>query len=309
MKAERKQRIREALRSVRLHALTAAAACFFATATTGCVSHHGDNAVIESHFTRLEQTCFGYEPTVWRTMSGPCETAVRQIPEPMIQVPKASESTTETVTTPETAPKESPLETVPEPGQGSGPPGLFRELMAPPGSSNEGSVPPTEPVPGTGPMDESAPAKEPVPGVEPGTEPAEENAPAEPPATEPAPTEPATDEPTSSEPTAEPAPEPELAPVPEAAQPESTPAVPPSAEPSTAPPPVPQFSFSSARTNKTAPADTLDNPESTQARKGAANELFRSLESALGDDAQPPARNAKAAPKKGPTGLAKFISY
>jgi hypothetical protein len=301
VKAERKQRIREVLRSVRLHALTAAAACFFATATTGCVSHHGGNAVIESHFTRLEQSCFGYEPTVWRTMSGQCESAVRQIPEPMIQVPKASESTT--------TPEKSPLEAIPEPGQGLGPSGLFGDLLKPPVPSNDGSVPPTEPAPGAEPMDKSAPANESVPGVEPGTQPAEETAPAEPPTTEPATLETAPAETTSSDPTAEPTAVPDLVPGPEAAEPETNPVVPSEAEPSTAPPPVPQFSFSSARTIETVPVDTSNKPESAQTRKGAANELFRSLESALGEDPQPPARTAKAAPKKGSTGLAKFISY
>jgi hypothetical protein len=296
VKAERKQRIREVLRSVRLQALTAAAACFFATATTGCVSHHGGNAVIESHFTRLEQSCFGYEPTVWRTMSGQCESAVRQIPEPMIQVPKASESTPEEATTPETAPQDS----VPVPGQGSDGIGILRGVLDPPVPSDDGSVPPTEPAPGTEPMDGSAPANESVPGVEPGTEPAEETAPVEPPAT---------DETTSSDPTAEPAAVPAPVTVPETTVPETNPVVPPEAEPSTASPPVPQFSFSSARTIEAVPVDTPNKPESAQTRKGAANELFRTLESALGEDPQPPARTAKAAPKKGSTGLAKFISY
>jgi len=298
VKAERKQQTRVGLRSVRLHALTAAAACFFATATTGCVSHHGDNAVIESHFTRLEQTCFGYEPTVWRTMSGECQQAERQIPEPVIYTPKTSE------TTPTTEPKESVLESVPEPGQESGGSGLFRSLLGPPVTPDSGTTPPAEPAPGTEPADNAGPA----------TEPAEETAPVEPPAMEPAPADESSVEPAPTveptvdptvDPTVEPAVEPTLEPAPAI---EQVPVAPPHVEPAIAPPtdpPANQFSFSSSRQVVTAPSAVQ---ESAPANTASANQLFRTLESALGD-APPKAPAPKAAPKKGPTGLAKFISY
>lgn len=303
MKAERKQRVREFLRSVRLHALTAATACFFATATTGCVSHPGGNAVIESHFTRLEQSCFGYEPTVWRTMTGQCDSAVRQIPEPVIRVPQPSAPTP----TPETAPKESILGPLPEPGESSG---LFQGILGPTAPPSDGSTPPTEPAPGTEPMNGPAPTTEPAPG----TEPADGTAPVEPPATEAQPAEEAAPGESAAEPAAVPEAAPEAAPKP--IIPETTPLAPPPVEPTTPPPaepPAPQFSFSSARTVKVAPADRApadraSQPEPGQASTGAANNLFRTLESALGDTQQP-ARSAKVAPKKGSSGLAKFISY
>ena len=67
-----------------------ATVCLAAIVTTGCQFDHGQQAAVEPHYGQLEQACFGYEPTVWRTMPGDCEQAVRVIPNEVIQLPAAA---------------------------------------------------------------------------------------------------------------------------------------------------------------------------------------------------------------------------
>lgn len=273
---------------IRVHAVTAAAACFLATATTGCVYQHGDNAVIESHFTRLDQNCFGYEPTVWRTMSGECNQAVRQIPEPVIRLPKAVEEAPK----PATEPKPSVLESVPEPGQESSEDGGIGILngIDLPKTPQDNTTPPTEPAPDTATPQPPAPAEQPKDNLAPA------------------------DAPTTPAPAAESTPAPPPAETPAEGNAPATEPSPPQVDPTAAPPaepPKPQFSRGSTREILTVPVSRQTPEDKVAAPKShaeAADHLFRTLESALRDAPhQTPA--PKTAAKKGPTGLAKFISY
>ena len=263
--------------------LTLGTVCLAAIVTTGCQFDHGHQAAVEPHYGQLEQACFGYEPTVWRTMPGDCEQAVRMIPNEVIQLPPAAPATTEPDSAPPTEPAISPLplDEVPEPGDESqGMPGLLRDIepvpQQPPAETNP---PATEPPPAEG-------TKEPA-TVEPAIGPAD-SAPAQPAEPEPAPAEqpvpPNTDEPESD---AKPAAEPAAPPAPSESKP----------------------SVSSMRQVRT-PVIPVAQRRVERTTNVAASELFSSVERALGDTANTsrPAR-PRVAEKKSTIGLARFISY
>ena len=270
--------------------LTLAAMCLAAIVTTGCQFDHGHQAAVEPHYGQLEQTCFGYEPTVWRTMSGDCEQAVRVIPDEVVQLPVAAPIPAESDNTPPTEPPTGPLplEQVPEPGQESPRvPGLFRDLEPAEQPPAETNPPPTESAPAD---DAEVPAP-----TQPVIPPAE-SAPTQPVEPEPAPAEqsapPTTDEPQSDTPAAEPAEAP--------APPESKPPV------SMRPVSMRPVSMPPVRT----PVTPVTQRRTLRPTNVAASELFRSVEQALGEttNTSKPART-RVAEKKGTIGLARFISY
>ncbi len=120
--------------------LTWAALCLIGLLSTGCHFGKGHHAAEEPHYAQLEQACFGYEPTVWRTLPGQCEQAVRMIPDEVVQVPAATPAAPPA----DTKPGESVLDQVPEPGQRV--PGLLRGILdeaAPPGETESPSAEPT----------------------------------------------------------------------------------------------------------------------------------------------------------------------
>lgn len=137
---------------------------------TGCQCGHGHQAV-ELHYGRLEQACFGYEPTVWRNMASECTQAVRMIPDEVVQLPPAAPAPTPAPAPAAPAPSLLPLETVPEPGQDSPElPGLLHDIepsaeppaeMTPPPATEPllpDALPETDIAPPAEPADAPAPA-------------------------------------------------------------------------------------------------------------------------------------------------------
>jgi hypothetical protein len=250
--------------------------------TTGCHFGHSDPSACEPHHGQLEQACFGYEPTVWRNMAGDCAQSVRMIPNEVIvprpavaplppQVPAAAEPA-------EQQPGVLPLDQVPEPGQESDRPlGIFRGILP----DEEPPTTPAEPS--------TEPAKEPAtePAKEPATEPAKELQPVPAPAEE--------------KPSA-PAPAPAQEPQPQNEQPPAAPEepkvndTPPAETPATPPPALSGPAL-------TVPASPV--AHRTGSRAGAAEELFRTLERALGKTTEAAAKPAQ----QSNIGLARFITY
>ncbi|MHB0956054.1 MAG: hypothetical protein ACYC0X_06695 [Pirellulaceae bacterium] len=287
--------------------------CLIAPMSIGCQFAHEDHAA-KPHYGQLEQACFGYEPTVWRTMADGCEQAVRMIPNEVIQVPAAPEQASPATD----QPGASVLDQVPE-SEGLLP-RFMRDAFEAPAAPEEGA--PQE--------KEGAPQE-----MEPADIPPQEQ-PAEPAADEPAADEPAaepraaiTPPPAASDlPTTEPSVpqdssfELPQAPVPPAAEPETSstshlPAPAPTGGPSweptpaTAPAPVsePRQKFSQSP-NRTPATPVALRPAAARSSAGAANELFRTLEEAIG--APSTATNVAAqrpADKGSAIGLARFISF
>lgn len=122
---------------------------------TGChflSPHHG----AEPHYGRLEQGCFGYEPTVWRALPGDCQQAVRMIPDPVVQVPAPASPPPQAAAEPETDEQES-MQPEDEPDADAGTPdeshvpGVIRGLledtpMPVPESAPPDALPPATPL-------------------------------------------------------------------------------------------------------------------------------------------------------------------
>ncbi len=158
-----------------LPALAALGLC--AILVAGCQTGHGHHGATELHYGQLEQACFGYEPTVWRTMADDCEQAVRLIPNEVIQTPPPTPIPPRAT---ELTPGILPLDQVPEPGQAPGQeeehgtaPNIIRDLLEPdetPKPAPEQPALPTEPaqepaaevpVPDTAPADQTPAMDEP----------------------------------------------------------------------------------------------------------------------------------------------------
>ncbi|MHB8973537.1 MAG: hypothetical protein ACYC3X_26895 [Pirellulaceae bacterium] len=191
-------------RTARRLLLIATALCLVVHVTTGCQSSNPHQTAAPTHYAQLEQVCFGYEPTVWRTMPGQCEQAVRLIPEETVRVPAATpaQNSTGSASPTETPPGQSILEGVPEPSgrlpaimnllpETTTPETPSTETPAPESTTPEGTVPsevvpaetPTEmpnetPAPAQPPV-EPAPLKESIP-LTPGTSDSLEAAPVTP---------------------------------------------------------------------------------------------------------------------------------
>lgn len=97
---------------------------------TGCQFGHSKKMAKHPPYQQLDQVCFGYEPTVWRTMAGDCEQAHRLIPEPAIKVP----------------PPAAAKSAVTEPDSGAL--DILRDVPEPQPTEPEPTEP--EPTPGTG---------------------------------------------------------------------------------------------------------------------------------------------------------------
>ncbi len=155
-------------------------------------------------YQQLEQGCFGYEPTVWRTMPGDCQQAVRMIPNEHIELPKEAE-TAEPTPAEETTPVQEGQEG--QEGQSSEKP--IESLLNEVPESSPLDLPrivqpdaiPESPAPAD--MPAEPPAKSPAepPAAAPQAEPPAAKQPAaEPPAAEPKPAEPAPTEPKQPQP-------------------------------------------------------------------------------------------------------------
>lgn len=257
--------------------LISTALCLVVPGMTGCQSGNAHQAAVEPHYAQLEQVCFGYEPTVWRTMSGQCEQAARLIPDEVVQVPVAppAQATTESALPTETGPGPSGLEGVPEPGDRL--PAVMNPAPEP--TTPEGTETP-----------EAAPAETPPP-----VQPPMENPPVAPaPPQEQPPVE---NPPAAAAPPQEPIREAPSADVPPAVAPETPPA-------SSAT--GPKFSRREARKPVTLAAQQPTEP----ATNAVASGLFRSVEQAL--VVKPSAAKVaeqRPANKNSAIGLARFISY
>ena len=237
--------------------LTWAALCLIGLVSTGCHFGKGHQAAAEPHYAQLEQACFGYEPTVWRTLPGQCEQAVRMIPDEVVQVPAATPAAPPA----DTKPGESVLDQVPEPGQRV--PGLLRGILdeaAPPGEMESPAAEPT-----------------PTPSA---------NEPAAPEAGTPKEVAPSDIPPQELPSTVKPAAEPTKPNIPPAAEPsppqDSTPEVPQTDAPPVDAPEVPAATgpgFSRRQVRK--PITTVAQRPVGGANQEAARELFRSVEQAL----------------------------
>jgi hypothetical protein len=260
--------------------------------TTGCHyvrSHHA----AEPHYGRLEQACFGYEPTVWRSLPGDCEQAVRMIPDEVVQLPAAAPAPAQPALE-RTPDDQVPLEPDAAPETETAPPdenrvpGVLRGIL-------EGATPPADQP--TLP-DNPPPAMPQEPAVEP-----------------PAATPPAV------EPVVPPAVEPATAP---GTEPAAPPAVEPAAPPAAPPATEPASDLRQSRTRQVRPVSTRSEDQDTRlATDAAAQDLFRSVAHALAvtpseNATQSQPQNAKAKvvveastktppPTRGTIGLARFI--
>ena len=100
-----------------------AAVCLLVPLSVGCQVGCQEQAIVHHPaYEQLEQGCFGYEPTVWRTMGGDCQQTLRMIPNEVVHVPSAAPSVVapaEPAAPPideaATAPEQPTLESVPDP--------------------------------------------------------------------------------------------------------------------------------------------------------------------------------------------------
>lgn len=148
------------------------AACLLAPISIGCQT--GGHAVVHHPaFDQLEQGCFGYEPTVWRSMAGDCQQAIRLVNEEGFGPPEAPEPAQAPPVLPDESamPKQPALEEVPDD------PGLLNvpRIVAPPEEMPEEDAAPAEKPPAVSPAEvpevnpvDQLPKEEPAaPAVEP----------------------------------------------------------------------------------------------------------------------------------------------
>ncbi len=125
--------------------VSCAAAGLVAMLLTGCHCLYPQRTA-ESHYGRLEQACFGYEPTVWRALPGDCEQAVRMIPDAAVRAPAAAPSPPPAAVEPEgneaapSQPQAAPDADGATPDQRNRVPGVIRGLL------EEGMPPAREPA-------------------------------------------------------------------------------------------------------------------------------------------------------------------
>ncbi len=259
-----------------------AAACLLAPLSVGC-QYGGQAAVHHPAFDQLEQGCFGYEPTVWRTMPGDCEQAVRMIPDEVVHTPRPAPAR---VPAEMTAPPQDEsaqegdvqdgalLNDVPD----GGPLGVVPGIVRPPSETPQDAMSPAETPNETVP--EAAPAAVKPPAVSPNEVP---DVPA-------------------------------IVPVP-AAEPKVPPAkIEPKVPPAKIEPPVsslgPQFGPTLNAPVARSPAARTMPSRSLSRSRASANALFRTVSTALGDTAH---RNRtqpnRMARKPAAANLSKFISY
>jgi hypothetical protein len=118
-----------------------AATCLLVPISMGC---HGSGAVCHHPaFEQIEQGCYGYEPTLWRSMPGDCQQAIRLVTEEVVETPEPTMAPSQPeMTTPPrdeaAAPDEATIDAVPD----SGPLDVPR-IVAPPA---EQPAPKKEPV-------------------------------------------------------------------------------------------------------------------------------------------------------------------
>ncbi len=252
-----------------------ATVCLLAPFSVGC--HFGQQEVAVAHhpaFQQLEQGCFGYEPTVWRSLPGDCQQVVRMIPEEVVHVPEPA-APAEPVTPPEDELLDQPAQQdVPsDPLQGI--PRIVQPMddVETPEAAPKSDIPPAEP-----PKSEEPPVVQPLdvpPPPTPLTEP-----PAKQPAVEPSGKQ------TPAPGTGSAIPEP---PIPES--------------PKTFPRAYPPLSRSTP-TLRPVLAQPVPQPASI-----AASELFRTVSQALEETSRPNRVAKQPVKKDAAAGLSKFISY
>lgn len=74
------------------------AGCLLIPLAAGCQTTDSCHSYSGGHhppFQKLEQGCFGYEPTVWRNMGEDCQQAVRMIPDEPLVLPVVKSATTQ----------------------------------------------------------------------------------------------------------------------------------------------------------------------------------------------------------------------
>ncbi len=260
--------------------LAMASACCLVPFSVGC--RVGCQEQVMAHhpaYEQLEQGCFGYEPTVWRSMPGDCQQAVRMIPNEVVVVP------------------EKKVEEEPADAESSTPPMEGEEGRSPEESSPEESL--LQQVPESSPLD--------LPGI------VQPRMFSEPPAAPESPVVPLTEPPAAVPPAAVPPAAVPPAAVPPAAVPPA--AEPPTAGPPPAEVPLPVSEESEQEASPVAdppvsramtlPVITgpVQEPASVSAR-----ELFRTIDEALNETARPKLA-ARAAKKPVEGSLSRFISY
>ncbi|MGM0486364.1 MAG: hypothetical protein ACQESR_06345 [Planctomycetota bacterium] len=289
------------------------AACLLAPVCAGCQSS-GQATPHCPPFEYLEQGCFGYEPTIWRTMPGDCQQAIRLIPDPKVDVPKpagAAESPDKAPpATPEesTGPDQPTLNDVPDRA-----PVDLPDMMEPPveqptetpGEPAEATPPSVSPsavpdVPPASEPGEKPPAKT-RPETEDQVEPKDQTEAKKPTRDEPRENAPAAAEPKkTAPPKAAEKPEPNQATPAEPKKP--TPADSGTSKPAEAQPPV------SSSPDQLPP--TLNGPVAqASASKGAARALFRTVSRALRETDQGGDDDARSHDDQPAVGLSRFISY
>ncbi|MFW6171819.1 MAG: hypothetical protein ACODAD_15130 [Planctomycetota bacterium] len=285
------------------------AACVLAPVCAGCQSG-GQEIPHCPPFEYLEQGCFGYEPTIWRTMPGDCPQAIRLIPDPQVDVPQQTDAGTSQGTAPP-ARKEKPegsgrpmLDEVP----GSAPLDL-PDMLEPP--VDEPSETPDKPAETTPPsVSPSA-----VPDVPPATEPPTTESDAKPPATKipPEKTRPETEDQTEAKkPTSD---------QPRENSPDDPTADDPTADDAgTAEPAEPEFAPENPKTSAKAQppvsasptqlTPTLNGPVAqASTSKRAAGALFRTVSRALEQPSRSMDADGRSRDDKPAAGLSRFISY
>ncbi len=263
-----------------------AAACLLASVSAGC--HSGGGAVCHAPaFEQLEQGCFGYEPTVWRSMAADCQQAVRLVAEevPPVQTPTPADQSAVVPPDPDATPPAVPEATLDEVPERI--PLDIPRIVAPPQEDPEQDAPATKP-PAVSPAEVPS-----VPVPEMDVEPATKQ-PAAKPAAEQA--QPAAEE---TQPAAEETSHLEPAPV------HIMPAmIPPQGVETAQPRLAPVISGPVARASRA----TFTTPDVQQKPPAAAGELFRTVSAALEKETPRAAPATRFAAEK-KNGLSRFISY